>query len=113
MSVCVQLTFNNNEDEQPGWSDQACCNDVLVSEIVEFNNRSTPTYGPFGIVNLTGSYLKQGGPQPPSSPARLVQRGFAFTEDYLSLYIVDEIDFAAAANFTWYSSRADANLLLA
>jgi hypothetical protein len=90
------LTFNNDEDLQVGWCDQS----MAASEVSYFSP-ATADRGAYAVVNLTAAYAKQGGPAPPLPHAGLVMRGFAFSADYLTLYIVDEFDFEAAANVTW------------
>ena len=85
------MTFNNDNDAHPGWVAQ---DDKAVSAITALNDT-------FGIVDLTAAYASQGGPHPPVGPAKSVVRGFAFTPLFDTLFVVDEIDFTAAANVTW------------
>lgn len=55
----------------------------------------------YGTVDLTPSYHKLGGPDPPPQPPTSILRGFAFTPSFEMLYIVDEIQFPSARNVTW------------
>eukprot|EP00041_Stephanoeca_diplocostata_P017465 m.352653 g.352653 ORF g.352653 m.352653 type:complete len:181 (+) comp20710_c0_seq16:2206-2748(+) len=60
-----------------------------------------PNATPYGIVNLSPVYRKQGGPEPPQPPIASVKRGFAAVQKFQRLLVVDEWDAAGADNVTW------------
>ena len=105
------LTFNNDNvdnsnrgacDQDPGLTGRTAITLFKGSDTVQLNDSAhddapAPSSSPaYSIVDLTAAY----GPQNSSR----VERGFAFSESYEHLLIVDEFEFSAGSsvgNVTW------------
>ena len=95
------LTFNNNGadwgacDQDPGMSG---ITEITLFETSEASTAPSPAYA---IVDLTAAYAK-----PLNASANRIERGFAFTEGFQQLLVVDEIAYqdnksSVVDNVTW------------